>query len=698
MKHSRLILLLCAINLGVGFATAQTGKESISKDLKEVVVESENQKITPQLSTYYPTVKQKNAAKNATTLLGMMSIPQIDVDLGSGAVKTLDGNIVAIYIDNIEASSKELEGMKTTDVKRVEFYAYPTNPRFKGARYVINFIMQQYLYGGYTKLTAEKQLEVNRTAGFVYSKLSYKKMIYDIYAGTTYMTTRHNGTKLEEEYRLSDMFNEDQKEISRISSTENSRLRDNSSDFVFRTLYNNTKVQLSNKVTLVLNRKPINETGSAVIYSPEIFPSGNTSQNNKLRNLTAAYNGDYFYRISERMSLQTDFRYTYGNNSSKSRYLSAEGLSIINDASETSSFFRINPRLSYKVSSSHNLTTYFTGAWNTHRIDYTGSTPSLQRYKIQAYFAGIHYDFVGRKIQTGVDIGWGLEANRISEVKSNNSFPTISAYANYMPVRKHMLALSMNYVNGVPEASQKSPNMLQQDELMWFTGSPDLKDYGYMSGSLNYTWLPNNKWQLSSTAAYSRYTNRCVAVYTPTAPEGAMLRHYVNGGEYSAGMFAINATGRFLRNSLVINLMPQIWAYHTSGIYRSCHHDLNGRAQISYFNSNFHFSGGYSLRRKYPSIQAEYQAQEPEQYQLQAGWGNGSWNITLSAFNLFRNSWESSRQTLSSQWYDYRRINYSISHHRRFEISIRYTIGYGKKLDQRNELSKGESSGSAILK
>ena len=102
MKHSRLILLLCAINLGVGFATAQTGKESISKDLKEVVVESENQKITPQLSTYYPTVKQKNAAKNAaknaTTLLGM---PQIDVDLGSGAVKTLDGNIVAIYIDKI---------------------------------------------------------------------------------------------------------------------------------------------------------------------------------------------------------------------------------------------------------------------------------------------------------------------------------------------------------------------------------------------------------------------------------------------------------------------------------------------------------------------------------------------------------------------------------------------------------------------
>lgn len=698
MLPKRSIFVISALSLGTVCAMAQSDSKSTSKELKEVVVEAENQTISPQSATYRPTAKQKRAARNATTLLGMMSIPQIDVDMVSGSVKTLDGQGVAIYIDNVEASSNDLEGMKTTDVKRVEFYYYPTDPIFKGAKYVVNFVMQKYLFGGYTKLTAEKQFDANRTVGSIYSKMSYKKMVYDISASDSYLTTRRNGTDIIEDFRFSDLYGEGPKDVSRISSTKGSRLRDNTSNFVVRTLYSGTKAQLSNRISLVLNHKPINESVSTVRYMPDIVPSGYARQSNNLRNLTAAYNGDLYFRISNRMSLQTDIRYTYGHNSSDSRYISGDEFSIKNIASETSNFIRINPRLSYSINRSHRLSAYFTGAWNKNKIDYSGSTTSNQRYNVQAYFAGAHYDFVSAKIQTGADIGWGCEINKISRVKSDNSFPVLSAYANYMPVHKHMLSLAFNYTKDVPDPSQKSPNMLRQDELMWFTGSADLKDYSYLMGSLSYTWLPNNKWQIAATTAYNLYNNRCVAVYTPTAPEGTMLRHYVNGGEYSAAMLAVNATGRFLRNSLVVNIMPQLWVYHTSGTYHNSINDLNGRMQISYYPKNFYFSGFYTLRHKHPATQAEYRESVPEQYQLQAGWGNGVWNLTLSAYNFLRNSWEGSRQTLFSDWYGYQRIHYSTSYHRHFEISVRYTIGYGKKVAQRNEVDKAESAKSAILK
>lgn len=693
-----LITLLIQLSWITMIMSAQSREDTLARTLNEVVVEADNQSISPQLSTYFPSKKQKNAASNATSLLAMMAIPQLDVEISSGTVKTLEGNSVAIYIDYVESSPNDLEGMKTTDVKRVEFYSYPTDPRFKGARYVINFIMQKYLYGGYTKLTAEEQFEVNRALGSVYSKMTYKTMLYDIYAGTSYLNTRHNGSQINETYRFTDLFGEGPKNVYRSSTTESSRLHNSKTDISFRVLYNKSNVSISNKISLVWNDKPVDESVSAVTYSPDIFMSQSGKQNNKTDNLTAGYNGNFFFRFSDKMSLQSDLIYTYGHNSSQLRYHYGEQFDITNDASETSNFIRINPRLSYRLNQKHNLAIFFTGAWNTHRIKYTGSSPSVEDYKIQAYFAGVHYDYISAKIQAGTDLGLSSEGNRISGIKSTNIFPSIVAYANYMPARKHMLSLSLNYGQDVPDASQKSPNMLQQNELMWYTGSPDLKDYSYLNGNLSYTWLPNNKWQFSATSTYSRFTNRCVAIYTPSAPQGTMLRHYVNGGDYSAGMLGVNATGRFFRGTLIINAMPQLWLYHTSGDYQANLNDINGRIQISYYPGNFYFTGSYTLQRKYPATQAEYHERIPAIYQLQAGWGNGNWNITLTAFNFFRNSWESSRQTLSSQWYDYNRINFSSAYHRYFEIGIRYTIGYGKKVDRRNEVSSGDEAKSAILK
>ncbi len=39
--------------------------------------------------------------------------------------------------------------MNVKDVKKVEYYTSPSDPRFQGKENVINFIMQKYDYGSY---------------------------------------------------------------------------------------------------------------------------------------------------------------------------------------------------------------------------------------------------------------------------------------------------------------------------------------------------------------------------------------------------------------------------------------------------------------------------------------------------------------------------------------------------------------------
>ncbi|MDE6424351.1 MAG: hypothetical protein K2K95_13155 [Muribaculaceae bacterium] len=101
-----------------------------TQELPEITIEASNQDVSPSVSTYYPGIKQKNAANSAITLLGLMAIPQLDVDMGASSVKTLSGQSVAIFIDFNESTPQDLDGIKTQDVKRVEVYDFPADPRF----------------------------------------------------------------------------------------------------------------------------------------------------------------------------------------------------------------------------------------------------------------------------------------------------------------------------------------------------------------------------------------------------------------------------------------------------------------------------------------------------------------------------------------------------------------------------------------
>lgn len=212
-----------------------------TQELNEVVIEAQNQRTSSTSSTYIPMSQQKNAAADAVALLFQMAIPQLNVDPASQSVKTVSGQPVSIFIDYVAASAQDLSGMKTTDVKKVEYLIYPTDPRFRGAKYVINFIMQKYEWGGYTKLNADKWFGVNRTETSVFSKFAYKRMTFDLYADEIYLTNRHTGTQSTEIFRFPDLHGKGPQTVERISIPTALRYRNNSNDITFRAFIVQTK-------------------------------------------------------------------------------------------------------------------------------------------------------------------------------------------------------------------------------------------------------------------------------------------------------------------------------------------------------------------------------------------------------------------------------------------------------------------------
>ena len=199
---SLLILPLFAFS-----AIAQEPVDSTKpQELNEVVVEAQRQRIEANVSTYIPASNQKNAAQNAVSLLAHMAIPQIEVDPVNFAVKNAQGQEVSLFIDYLPATKDDLQGMRTQDIRRVEYYLHPVDARFQGAKYAINFVMHKYEWGGYTKINADKWFGVNRTEGSVYSKIAYKRMTFDLFADEIYLTNRHCGQKSVETFNFTDLY------------------------------------------------------------------------------------------------------------------------------------------------------------------------------------------------------------------------------------------------------------------------------------------------------------------------------------------------------------------------------------------------------------------------------------------------------------------------------------------------------------
>lgn len=244
----------------------------------------------------------------------------------------------------------------------------------------------------------------------------------------------------------------------------------------------------------------------------------------------------------------------------------------------------------------------------------------------------------------------------------------------------------------------KSPNILQENEILYITGNPELKNSRHTSVALNYTWLPSNQWQLTGYAVMFKIADRQVPIYTPDVPNGMMLKRYENNGDYNHGQIGANLTGKFLAGSLTASVSPRLMLYHTTGAYRVIKYPFSGSVNVNYYLKDLHFSLYWSSKNSYVDGEDCFYRKMPSEYSVSAGWSHTGWKIELMGANLLRSSWQLSRDYIASQFYDCTRILYGSDFHQRISLTIGYTFNYGKKIAPGSEIRQECPANSNILK
>ncbi len=666
--------------------------------LKSVTVEGNVTSLLADKSVYLPTQRQKNVSQNAIDLLRQMAIPQISINFMDNSLTTPTGHKVSLYVNYLPASSEELEGLRTDDVKRIECIDFPNDPRFNGNEHVINFIIQKYEYGGYTKLSVNE----NFLAGFsnresLYSKFSYKSMSYDLYLGTSNQNLHHEGNSYISTYNLTS-DNGTKEMLTRHELFDKAHFKNNELPLTFRAIFDSDKTQISNTVGFVFDSTPVASTSGVVSYTPETFAEANYKRDepNSTKHLT--WSGSYYFILPNSFHLNINSGASYSHINYNYSYLSSTQNTIENNSRENAYQLRGSAMLYKIIAQNQNIFFRGYGGTNHNNVTYSGTSPYENTFYDSFAGATVGYNFAGKRWNIYADVALQWEQNKINSIDINEIYPLINLSAAYSPNNRHSARAYFHFGANYPGASDKTPNILQQNELLYITGNPNLGLSRQITLNLQYNWAPRNNFSSTIYAQYFGEYNLFVPIYSPYNGGQALLKSYDSDETYNRTQLGISFNYKLLEGKLQVSAQPSITMFRMKGLYEINKTPFYVNSSASYYLNNFYFQIAYQSAVK--TVQGNRAAfyTNRDYYQILAGWSHSGWNIRLSGMNLFRKDWLAAKLLFSSPMYSELKLIEGNNFHQRINISVTYTFNYGKKVKEGNEVGEQSGVSSAILK
>lgn len=669
-----------------------------TRELSEVVVKAQMQRTSPTSTTYTPTSKQKNASQNAIDLLRQIAMPQIQINPVSEAVTDNAGGEVAIFINFLEASKEEMEGLRTPDVKKVEYLEFPTDPRFRGAQRVINIIVQEYAYGGYTKLTTNENFLVGFSSrNNIFSKFSYKRMTYDLYAGANNWNNHHIGNNVKGIYSLKDTDGKDYQLI-RTETLDDSHYKQNQYPVTFRATYASEKIQIRNTVGFTHLDIPVYGQRGNLTYQPGSEQNYTFNRSNPNRNNSLAYQGSFFFLLPKQFSIDISPRFNYTHSNDNLSYSTSNSPEIVRNARENAYNYRVDAYLQKRIGQKHTAMLGVNGGDNINRLRYSGTNSYYDRFH-NAFAAGmLCYNFQAQKVSLYADAGFCWEQSDINGIKNNDKYPFLHINFRYSPNSKNALTAYFQFASSSPGINQKASDVLQDNEYMFVTGNPMLDNSRHITLNLSYTWMPSNVFGLSAFNNFFEMIDRQIITYKPHFDGSTLLRTYINDGNYIQNEMGLAANYKLFDGKLQLYVSPKQTFFKSTGVYNKSYNLFTITAQATYYLNSFYFEAYYQTPGKQMFSSSPQIYKNRNFHSLTVGWANSDWNIRVMAANVFNKSWSSAEIVTESPLYREYKENIGTSSHPRINVALTYTFGYGKKVQRGNEVGEQSGASSAIMK
>lgn len=692
MRYCSLIVL-CFSSL---FSIAQTENvDSLCSDtLKEVVVVADLQYTTTNVTTYIPTEKIKKSAQDASDLLLQMAIPQLAVNPISKTITTPAGQNIAIFINYLRASSNDVQGLKTTDVIRVEYYDYPIDPRFQGVSHAVNIIVHEYEYGGYTKISNNQFVLsgfVNK--GSLYSKFAYRKMVYDLYAGCDFANTNIAGIS---EYTT---FKLPSGEINRNQEWLSSYFKYTNVPFSIRASYVSKNVQIVNTFGFSINNQFEDSQQGQLSFDPFSNMEYKYEKESPQINRSISWTGNLFFSLPKSWSVALYPRITYAHNNSFSKYSTdiPNVSPIVNDAKEDVYNLSASAQVMKRINQINSAKLELLGGSNIYNVSYLGASPYNTDFSKSYYRASVAYALNMPKFSVDANAGISGELFNVNAIEYDDLYPFAHLSASWSPNKSHRLNLWFQYATSSPNQSQRSPNVIQSNEFLFQTGNPLLQNSRQVTINSTYTFMPHNKFIMQGFASYYRIFNRAIVLYDLYNDGRSIILTYRNRGDFTRMQVGVNATMKLLDNKLTFQIRPALNHYSSTGDIEEEYTPFSCSLYGQYYWNDFRISAYYATRN--PTINqltGGYNTNRSN-YQIQVGWSNGSWNVGLSVNNFFRYRYDDGWETINTPLYSKKVISYSSNTHAYMMLSAIYIFGYGKKIKRGNEIEVMESVGTAIM-
>lgn len=529
--------------------------------LKDVVVRGSS--ITRK-DTHLQIIPDKQIYKhtnNGYDLLYDLMIPNLQIDRQKGAVTTIGGT-VTLYIDGRKVEYREVKGLKSKDILKVEYYDVPTG-KYAGDYASINIITRPMTTGGYISVDGTQQLAYQEGDYNLAAKVAHGSTSFTIFGG--YNRLHYDADKIERE----EFFHFDNNEISRSYSSYEGVNKQNQEYVQLNILTKKKKYMLSEKLSLVRKECPIDQTDGVLFVNKAQTRTGQSSTNisSSLMPRLSLYGN---FDITDKQYVELSLAGTYSRNKYSNMYQDDE---LNTSTKTTEDYYSANFYGKYGIIFPHknSLSFHLGSVYMNTMSQYVGTYESWQHQWSSQNYVFVEYVQQFNKWRLRLKPGASALYYHTKDADAVSHYiPQLQSTIFWQPTKNQQVALDVLYSNSYPTSS--SLNTAEQiiDNLRIKRGNENLRPMDFFQGAVNYNVQIGSRINIASVSNFSYQYHQYVEKYFE---ENGKLINTIDDHNYSRSMVELLSLSWKATDNLRLKI---------DGVYN--HADVWGKFRTS-FNS-----------------------------------------------------------------------------------------------------------------
>lgn len=651
--------------------------------LKDVVVRGSS--ITRK-DTHLQIIPDKQIYKhtnNGYDLLYDLMIPNLQIDRQKGAVTTIGGT-VTLYIDGRKIEYREVKGLKSKDILKVEYYDVPTG-KYAGDYASINIITRPMTTGGYISVDGTQQLAYQEGDYNLAAKVAHGSTSFTIFGG--YNRLHYDADKIERE----EFFHFDNNEISRSYSSYEGVNKQNQEYVQLNILTKKKKYMLSEKLSLVRKECPIDQTDGVLFVNKAQTRTGQSSTNisSSLMPRLSLYGN---FDITDKQYVELSLAGTYSRNKYSNMYQDDE---LNTSTKTTEDYYSANFYGKYGIIFPHknSLSFHLGSVYMNTMSQYVGTYESWQHQWSSQNYVFVEYVQQFNKWRLRLKPGASALYYHTKDADAVSHYiPQLQSTIFWQPTKNQQVALDVLYSNSYPTSS--SLNTAEQiiDNLRIKRGNENLRPMDFFQGAVNYNVQIGSRINIASVSNFSYQYHQYVEKYFE---ENGKLINTIDDHNYSRSMVELLSLSWKATDNLRLKIDGVYNHADVWGKFRTSFNSWRAYMNANYYCKDFAFRLWANTKGKEMMLPMIAVEQIPVNYGGSVNWNHKEWSIELGTVSPFHKNNEFI-ETLNVPVYNSQKHIIS-STSRKFYIQAAYTFNFGKKI-QKDWKNIDMNVNSAILK